>query len=249
MEEPYKNPPIQEAICQFLLADHIPWGIATPGQLFEHFQVDYPGDPAQPQFVQANLLGDASTEGPSLSIVQSPRVLFSGEDATQRLSIGPDLVAIHKMRPYSGFYEELFPRVERDIAKLVSLYRVAFRQVSVRYINRITIPQEAIELTDYLNYVTDPIDRIPFDGGVRAFLYRTELQAHAEPTMCSLTVASLESPAKTLSYLLDIDLKYGAGDPMDDKTALSVLVELKHKEKEIFESLITDKSRAVFNSE
>jgi len=246
----YKNPPIEEAVCQFTFAENIPWGIATPGQLFERFQEHYPAEPTQQQLVQANLLNSATGEAPSLSLVQSPtRVQLRSEDDTRRLTVGADLAAVHTLKPYVGFEEELLPRIKRDIAVVVAQFGVTFSRVSLRYINRINVAKATVELKDYFNYITDPIDMLPFNGVVAGFLYRTQLESPQERTACAVTVASLQADPGMTSFLLDIDLTFAAAAPIDLEDALSSLTTLKRQENEIFESLITPTSRKLFNDE
>ncbi len=61
-KQSYKNPPIEEAICQFTFAEHLPWNSDTPRHLFEKVRGRYPAMPTQQQILQANIAPGANSE-------------------------------------------------------------------------------------------------------------------------------------------------------------------------------------------
>ncbi len=248
----YRNPPIHEAICQLTFASQLPWNIRVAGSLYEKVKDRYSNEPVEQQLVQADLIGVPSVgeNVPPIRVVQSPaRIQFKSGDETQMLTVGPDLMAVHRLAPYIGFEEEFLPRVEQDIQTIAPDFDAArpFRSVSLRYINKIVVPGHTIDLNEYFSYGGfAAIDSLPFRGGVSGFIYRTQLENPDEKTRFSLTIASVDSPEETVGVLLDLDLASFQSEGFDAASAANTLTLLKSQENSLFESLITAKCRELF---
>jgi uncharacterized protein (TIGR04255 family) len=245
----YKNPPIDEATCQFSLAEPLTWDPVIPGRLFERLRARYPGMPSQQQLVQANLTPAEGLPSPNLAIVQQDRVVFVDEAGTSRLSVGPNTISVHRTRPYVGFLEELLPRIRVDLPEVVEILDVdpVFSQVSTRYLNRIVIDAGSFDLSEYFTYWA-AVNALPepFEGNVTGLFYRTAGARAGHPQTLTLTFASLDAPKGSSAFLLDIDLAHQFNVQLSAENAIDQLVELKTFENEIFESLITDKCRDLF---
>ena len=186
----YKNPPIEEAICQFTLAQRAPWEPDTARHLFEKIRDRYPAMPTQQQILQANLAPVPGAETPGLSLAQNERVVFADTSGLSRLTIGPTTIGIHRVKPYIGFDEDMLPRVKRDIPASIELLEQqnpAFSNVSVRYINKIEVNAGDFDLTDYFNYL-GTADVLPngFDGSITGVFYRTVATERSRPVTLSL---------------------------------------------------------------
>jgi uncharacterized protein (TIGR04255 family) len=245
----YRNPPIDEATCQFTLAERIPWDPVIPGRLFDHFKSRYPGMPSQQQLLQANLTPGAGIPTPSLALVQNDRIVFVDDAGTDRLSVGPETIGVHRTRPYVGFEEELLPRITADLPEVLNVLELdgSFKAVSVRYVNRIIVDDAKFELGDYFLYWgTESVLPEPFDGKISGFFYRTTATQTSRSDTLALTFASIDAPKDSSAFLLDIDLTHNFEDPVTGEQAREQLVDLKLLENAIFESLITDKCRSLF---
>ena len=109
----YKNPPIEEAICQFTFAEHLPWNSETPRHLFEKVRDRYPAMPTQQQILQANMAPGVGSESPTVSLAPVDRIVFADAENLSRFSVGPQNTAIHRARPYIGFEEDMLPRIRK----------------------------------------------------------------------------------------------------------------------------------------
>ncbi len=245
----YKNPPIEEAVCQFTLAQRAPWEPDTARHLFEKLRDRYPAMPTQQQILQANLTPAPGAETPGLSLAQNERVVFADTSGLSQLAIGPTAISIHRVKPYIGFDEDMLPRVERDIPASVELLKQspAFSSVSVRYINKIEVTSGNFDLNEYFNY-WGTADVLPasFDGTITGFFYRTVATERSRPVTLSLNLGSLVAPKDIAAFALDIELVYNFEEVADAATSIAQLVEIKTAENLIFESLITDKARELF---
>ena len=88
------------------------------------------------------------------------------------------------------------------------------------------------------------IDSLPFVGGVSGFFYRTEMQG-LDNTKLALALASIESQDDSANFLLDIDVIRDT--PMTLASAIEVVDHLKEQENDLFEALITDSTRRLFD--
>jgi uncharacterized protein (TIGR04255 family) len=245
----YANPPIDEATCQFTLAEPIEWTSSTPGRLFEGVKDRYPGLPAQHQLLQANLTPGAGLASPELALTQNERVVFVDDRNEARLSVGPRIVSLHRGQPYIGFEDELLPRVKRDLPAVLELLKhpSAFSAVSTRYVNKIVIPEKFFDLTDYFTYwgASSALPE-PFDGDIAGFFYRIGGKRASQPEILSLTFGSIDAPKDSAAFVLDIDLSHNFDDPTNADNAIARLIQLKELENRIFESLLTDRCRELF---
>jgi uncharacterized protein (TIGR04255 family) len=246
----YRNPPIDEATCQFTLAEPVPWDAAVPRRLFDRFKGRYPAMPTQQQLLQANLAPATGVISPSLSLVQNERVVFLTEDGTDRLSVGPENIGVHRAPPYVGFEEELLPRIREQLPEVLQVLgcEPAFAKVAVRYVNKITINKAKFDLEEYFTH-WGATSALPdsFEGDIGGFFYRIAGQRAGRPDSLVLTFASLEAPKKdAASFLLDIDLTRQFSEAAGTDKAIEEVIALKALENSIFESLITDKCRDLF---
>lgn len=247
----YANPPIDEATCQFTVANDLPWDIAaTPSRLFDFVKQFYPGMPQQQQLLQANMAGAVPVAiTPNISLSNTNRVIFTDEAGLNRLSVSPTAISIHRERPYVGFKHELLKRINRDLPEVLNVFdhEESFKAVSVRYVNRIVVPRPKIELTDYFNYwgaengLPDP-----FGGDITGFFYRTAARHANQPENLTLTFGTLDSPPNEAAFILDMDLVHEFEQPVKAAQAIEQMISIQALVNSTFESLITDKCRELF---
>lgn len=244
----YKNPPIEEAICQFTFSQPLPWSLDTPRQLFEKLRDRYPAMPQQQQIIQANLT-PGGIEPSGLALAPTQRVVFADTENLSRFSVGPQSVGVHRAKPYIGFEEDMLPRVTEDVPSAIEFLQKnpLFANVSVRYINRIEIASTEFDLTDYFN-TSDLANLLPssFGGTVTGFFYRAAAKRSSEPLDLALNFGSVVAPKDTAAFVLDIDLVYNFDDPAAPEEAIEKIKDVKDVENSVFESLITDNTRELF---
>jgi uncharacterized protein (TIGR04255 family) len=245
----YNHPPIEEAICQFTLAQRLTWDAETPRRLFERLRNRYPAMPTQEQILQANLTTGNGADTPGLSLAPSERVVFADTENRSRLSVGPQTIGVHRTRPYIGFEEDMLPRINEDVPAVIQLFQSdpSFSNVSVRYINKIEIRSTEFDLKDYFHYgVTAELLPPGFEGTVTGFFFRTTAKQNDRPLVLTLNFGSVVAPKDTAAFVLDIDLAYGFEKPVGMQETITRIVEVKTAENSIFESLITDATRELF---
>ena len=252
MPRRYKRPCIEEAICEFTF---------VPSPLMPDIDLTLPGH------LQAKL-GKDLYPGPTRQVVnrthlidpqglqitdQLFRVQLHSKGERSIVSIGRDVLSVSRIRPYDG-WDNFKPEIQRVLAawpEVVSTPRKCSR-VGLRYINRlVTPPGKTIE--HWLNAVSPPLaakaeDGTAVNGTLRAINNRREfLTDHGYKVI--VTLATLEPEVATNNeYLIDIDALV-ENAALDDHTKIIAMVENLHTiTGAVFESLITDNTRAVLDA-
>jgi uncharacterized protein (TIGR04255 family) len=245
-EQPYRRPPITEAVIEVRFADE-----ASPAQLeriMSGFASSYPH-----QQMQRNV-GFAVAVPPELS--EQPRAQFnqqigyrrSSTDLTEILLVWPAIFVVSQLAPYPG-WETFIARFARDWTdwKRFAGYRRIVR-IGVRYINRIDIPMETasgvLEETEYLKVFPKLPDGLgPMTAfGVQAIVPLVDIG-------CNLTINSGAVPSPLLnhcSFILDIDIAKEESAAQKDDEVAALLNQVRVRKNEIFEACITDRARELF---
>ena len=250
----YRNPPIEEALCEFRFKPGQAWDLTIPGKLQAAIGEEYVGKPQEQRVVQVGLQvqGDKSSNlqlGEGLAKVQ----LVTG-DGKRMVGVGPDVLSIHMMRPYqdpreperSG-WEEFRPRTETalgaywDVAQPLGVLRVG-----IRYINKIVIPQGTVAVEKYLKCALPDVAGLP--DQLTNFMSRVDY-SYADNVRIVLSQGSVDVPPGQVGFLLDLDVIWENSEPVDKLRALSIANDLRERERAAFEAVITDKARELFDAD
>jgi uncharacterized protein (TIGR04255 family) len=239
----YKNPPIHEAVCEFQFSDPENWTLAHSGLFLERVKKRYSGKPSEQRVFRIAM-------PPSRNAVQSfaeiTKVQLRSERGNELVAVGPGILSIHSLKPYSGW-----EKFRDQIAEAFKEYRAigspgGIRRTGIRYINHILIPRERGTPEDFL---TTPPQGIPgLDYAIDAFALRQEHSAD-NLTKAIIQIASIDSPPDTFGVALDIDVSrswQGEGAKLQD--AENHVDELRDQERQMFEALITEKARELFDA-
>ncbi len=237
---PYKNPPIEEALVEirFEPANSDP---TLSGKVHEQPDIKtfYNGTPKRAllQTIQAG-------PGRLPALALQELVHLPNADGTRLLILGPNVLSISVLRPYDG-WEKFRPRVEAAWNALVAVAgpKTATR-IGIRYINKIVVPVMEIELGKYLRFGLTVPNGI--DGHLEGFLDRAEF-VHGDGVKVLLNHQSVQDAAGKSGFLIDIDViaENLAGDTI--QAVMAKVDDLHAREGKVFESLITDDSRRLFD--
>lgn len=240
----YERPPIEEAIVQLLLAEPVPWTVATPGLAFAAIESTYPTSPEQQQELSATV-GAEGTSGAGVKIQQgATRFLFKDKQFRRFAILSDRIIAAGVRAPYTS-WNELRERVV-DLAERTSrIYGDSprFSGVSIRYINRVILPEGPVDTDEYF---TTPV--VTAGGGskpFRSFMSQVETVLD-EGRTCRVVFASLEPDERPGNhFLLDLDFGQQLQQAILEQ-ALAQADELKNEENREFEDKITDSARRLF---
>jgi uncharacterized protein (TIGR04255 family) len=249
----YLKPPIEEAVCDIQFAPGTDWDPTMPGRLFEKLRHVYGEKPRMQQVVEAQVRGSNSQGNPSLSLKQTitkQRVQLLAEKGTRIVGVGAEQLTVHMLRPYTQ-WADFQPRI---LQALKAYQEIAapegVTRIGLRYINRITIEQENPELEKYFT-IPPRFPKTDRPSKIMAFFNRKESQYLDKPIRIVVTFADMESASPgSSSYLFDIDIILMKDDePFPLEEIEAPLEDIKTRHREVFESLITDDCRALFDAD
>jgi uncharacterized protein (TIGR04255 family) len=199
----YRNPPIQEAICEVIFVSDADWDPTIPGRLYERLRDSYTGAPRQQQEAGFQLTG--SPTSPSLKWQPTtPKIQFPTAEGDRFLSVGPGVLSVHVLYPYRG-WEEFRPRIETAIAAYRAIANPdGIRRIGVRYINRIVVKEDRFHLSNF--FVVPPQLPDELEVNIESFLLRLEAVYTDKPIRLIQTYASAEAEAGSAGFILDLDV-------------------------------------------
>ena len=248
----YRNPPIEEAICEFQFKPSQDWNLTVPGKFHMNLATEYPGKPQTRRVVNISLRAH-SDQAPNLGYDEgSARVQMPTEDKKRMVSIGRDVLSIHMLRPYHDTtrgseigWLEFRSRIKNALeAYWKVVHPKGVSKVGMRYINKIVVPEKTARIESYIKCVVPVVTGLPdypsnfvsraeypFDDGVRLVVSQ----------------GTTGSPTDNVGFLLDLDVVWEAPEPVSLPDALEKAEMLRDRERQAFETVITDLAREAFD--
>ncbi len=250
----YKNPPIEEALCEFRFKPGQDWDFTIPGKLQTEFGDEYTGKPRDQRVVEVELKAQGGRP-PNLQYNEALASVQLVTKAGKRMvGVGPDVLSVHMLRPYqdpdkaeeSG-WAEFHPRIE---TALNAYWKVAapdgVTRIGIRYINKIVIPQKTVEVSSYLTCALPEVSGLP--DSRKNFMSRVEY-AYSDDVRLVVSQGSIEAPSDHVGFLLDLDVIWEGATPLARDKALAKASDLRTRERAAFETVITDKTRELFDAD
>src|SRR6516162_4950531 len=245
-EQPYKRPPITEAVIALSFGETIESRDLDKvdgdfGKLYPHRQ------DARNLNVEV-LMPDRPDLGPGTAIRKDEfGHRRSSDDQTQIIILWPTTFVFSQQAPYPG-WDDFFARFVRDWAlwkKAVGYRKIS--RVGVRYINRIDIPITG-DLTPYEEFL-NLYPKIPNElGPVFAYGIQTQLPWPEIEGIITINSASIPSPLLNhASFIFDQDIYKESNISQTDDGLYKLLNEIHVKKNAVFEACITDRARELFN--
>ncbi len=239
----YRNPPIQEAVCeihfainQSLSIDQIeqlrgPWATAYPDQkITEEKNVELQVAPDGVRVAETNL---------------GRRLICRSSDGIRLVQLSGRFLAVNQLRPYLG-WEEVF----RDtiLARFEEVHTqigpVAIARSNLRYINRIDIPQHPLSWEQWFNFSL-PSPEIG-DSTIKGFQMHFE-RILSEGRTLTVNCVTVPPPEPAVSSVI-LDLEVGwHGDAMAPKQLPQLLDHVHAPHRLAFEAYINDNLRKRFD--
>lgn len=246
----YKNPPIEEALCEFRFAPGQDWDFTIPGKLHTELGDDYPGSPQQQKVIEVELRGEGDEPvryGEKLSMVQ-----LVTKDGKRIVGVGPDVLSVHMLRPYQyvseqGGWDEFRTRIEKA---LEAYWEVAqpegVKRIGMRYINKIVVPEDRVRIGNYIKCALPVVDGLP-DYQNNA-MSRVDY-SYEDGVRLVLSHWSSNEASNQVELLLDLDLIWDNTESVTREEAMLKVDDLHTREGNAFETVITKEARRLFNDD
>lgn len=242
MAKTYANPPVIEALCEFQFIPNQPWDITVTGLLYERIRKDFP------EKQQRNVYGGGfrhSAAGMEFTGEISQRMQFYSSDRRLLVQVGPDLLTINHLKPYSN-WDNFKPIILDTLKKYQEIaLPKGLKRIGLRYINKVEFEKFPIELTEYFKYY--PV--IPEGLSQRHEIIDVHVEIPYEEDRDFLLLTLLTVPAqkpKVISLVLDLEYFMSVPERISlEKTP--EWVEQAHKKIEIaFEACTTENCKKLF---
>lgn len=237
----YKNPPIEEAVCEFTFASSASgqqFDLTLPGRLKMHpLMEEYSGEPRS-QVI--------NTIVPNSIPAVTFRAQLPTAEGSRLISIGPNTLAISVLRPYDG-WENFKLRIERALdAFFEAISQFTVTRIGVKYVNRIVVPKANANPTAFLTGL--PAEDKISETRLANFTQSTEF-VRTDGIKLLVNQATLQPDApNTTEYLLDIDTIWDQ-NALENRIEIIAMVERLHDiEGAAFEALITGEARSLFDA-
>ena len=254
MHRRYRNPPVEEALCEFRFQPDQEWDLTIPGRLHVELGNEYTGKPQEQKVVNVSL--NAQEGQPSkLSYEEGyAKTQLVTEDGKRQVGVGKDVLSVHMLRPYqdprlpekSG-WDEFRGRVENALGAYWKVMQPkGVNRVGIRYINKIVIPQRMVRVDSYLKCALPEVRGLPDLLG--SFMSRVEYN-YKDGVRLILSQGATDAPKGHVGFLLDLDVIWESTDWVVRDDALARVDDLRAREREAFEIVITDKARELFDAD
>lgn len=206
----YENPPLLEAVCEFRFSPDEEWDNTIAGRLFTELEDEFP-EKQSGQHVDVDLNINVEEEILQPSFRARKRTIFQNDDETYVVQLLPNLLTVHRLRPYPSWPEfrpvvlEVFRRY-LDVADPDRLHRA-----NVRYLNHIEF-SDAVSMGDNFDFYPHLGDDLPDEHG--AFLCGVEFPKR-DDELLRLEMTSVNPHEEESDIAVRLDLTYGRMTPTD----------------------------------
>lgn len=250
----YRNPPINEALCEFRFVPGPDWDLTIPGKLQAALGEEYSGKPREQKAMQVGLHVE---EGKPANLQYGEglaKVQLLTTDGTRLVGVGPDVLSVHMLHPYQspsspdeGGWEEFAPRIAAALAAYRKVVEPnGINRVGVRYINQIVIPGTKVRVEEYLKCAYLEMSGLPQD--YENFLGRVEY-VYDDGAHLVLAHGLLGASSNVVQCLLDLDVIWQGDTPVQSETPLEIANDLHERARSAFEAVVTDKAREIFDAD
>lgn len=197
MLEKLKSPPLIEALCEFRFSATEDWDWTVPGRLYDELKDEFP-ERGQVQAVELRL----DTKQVSQGVVE--RVQMKRKDGSAMVQVGPHLLIVNHLLPYSD-WNEFLTLIIRVLEKYTNLATHApFERIGLRYINQIPIQnEEQYEIGKHVTLVP-PVPKA-IERPLASFYQRYELK-HDDPEGVLIHQTGIaKNPSGQSNVMLDLD--------------------------------------------
>lgn len=241
----YSEPPIVEVICEFRFVPGEPWDPTVPGLIYERLKDIFPLRRSRRR-IQSEARAEA--QGVHQEIQVTELAQFLREDEIAFVQIGPNLLSVNHLKPYPT-WETFRPLIERGVDAYVNVAAPrAIRRIELRYISRIEIPQEVVDLSEYFSFRPFVGPQLP--QKLSGFVVGIQSDYDKGRDTLRLQLNSTETDSSEVShYLLDLDYFLAQPESVSPENAFEWIEEAHVRLQVAFEACLTSELRELFGRE
>lgn len=242
MRRIYKKPPLIEALCEIKFAE-TEGDFTTWGDFYQKIKGSYPTKSKLPRGIEFQFTQNAGSINPSESIKR-----FTASDNAQLIQATTDTLTFNRLSPYLGYDEFKKSFVEALKVYSESFFPKRFLQLTMRFVNQIIIPHEEFSLNDYLGLI--PVIPEGMTDALGGLFVQVQIKPQKETHILQTTLRSAPSmPEGNSVFFLDIFDAFPGNSEFDSDSILNVMDNAHENIEFIFEKIIQEKLRDVFQEE
>jgi len=238
----YKNPPVVEALCEFRFQPGVPWDLAIPGLVYEKIRENFP---KRRQAKTFEVIVEAGLAGVEQKFLTTERMQFLREDERALIQVDRDLLAVNHLKPYPTWQEFLLLIRRGFEAYCEAAGPEGIQRIGLRYINRIEIPGQRIELEDYFEFRPFIGPQLLQDFGPFIVGIQVPYEGSRDILRLQLANASAETP-NTVAVMLDLDYFLARPGEVSLDNVFEWVDVAHNRVEEAFEACITERLRQMF---
>jgi uncharacterized protein (TIGR04255 family) len=246
-QQRYRKPPVIEALCEIHFAQSS-WDNTVPGAFYERVKDNFP-EKRQRTIQEAQF--KLGPEQAAAGVRQLPPWMqFLSDEKHRIIQLAQDLLVVNQLAPYPHF-EEWEPDVYRALriySELAQPKNVV--RLGLRYINRVPIPGEQIQMEDYFTIYPNLPQRLGDMHG--SFLVRVEVPQSGQHHTVVITFGTAPPPPAQdagQAFMLDLYDLFAIHQPVDEET-IKREIQCAHDNIVVaFEDSITERLRALLEPE
>ena len=253
MRREYSNPPIREAVCEFLFQEDGRWDWAAPGLVYsalrDEFPKRLPGDvpsaPTTPAAESPNLLQPGLQQLEVRLVSQGPLKFWREDDDTGYIAVAPYRLGVHHFRPYPN-WERFSDIISKAFeAYLNVLNPTEVQRIGLRYINDIDLDGVTVQLEEYFNFYPFLGRNIPQQLSQFHCLVQMDFENGLDSLKLQIANAQLNNMQ---GHRIILDLDYFLARPQNFAlSGTSDWLEKAHVNLEsVFEGCLKDSARLLF---
>jgi uncharacterized protein (TIGR04255 family) len=239
----YKNAPIQEAVFDIRVNKVSNVDVMHYESLRESVLSEYPKTEQKIQvsgkyrFEKSDFITEHGTP-------KKMGIIFTNNEGNKKVQFRKDGFTFNQLKPYSSW-----DNFSREAFKYWNIYKQEIKpdsinRIALRYINKIDLP-----LNDDLNFSNYFLNIPPlpstFNQGYLSLFVRIKAQCSIGDFIANVTSKFDKPEDNYLPFLIDIDV-FSNRNFAIDKNLNEEFLKIRENKNEIFESIITDKTRDLF---
>jgi uncharacterized protein (TIGR04255 family) len=239
----YTKPPITEAILDIQVENS---GEPSPLALESCQHPVRATYPTKRELRAAVAHIDLGSEPSASATARDVGFAFISPDGKQLFQVRTNGFTANRLAPYSRWEE-----FSSEAKKLWTIYRERTKpnritRVALRYINRIDLPGESIELKDYFQTSPDIARGLP--QSMSGFFMHVVLPLGDVKSAVNIIETIVEPPRPGIvSVVLDLDFFRTDEIPETEEGLWALFEELRVKKNVVFEACLTDKTKELLN--
>jgi uncharacterized protein (TIGR04255 family) len=237
----YAKSPIVEAVCEFRFEPE-EWDNGMPGLIWEQVQEQFPKRRNAVRFEVQSVPG---LDGFGQRVTHEPLTQFLQEDGKLFMQVGPNVLMVNHQAPYTT-WQQFKPLILQGFEAYGGQAKPkALARIGLRYINRIELPGEKVELESILEFRPYIGQALPKDHA--SFTVGAEFLFEGNRDVLRLQVASAVPVHESrLALILDLDYFTLLPDPAVSSDTVQWLEVAHGHIEDAFEGSITENLRRTF---